>query len=108
MKTSYHKLAGMLVALGAGAALFSGCGTPSGYKQADKTGAGIAEFRESIIKAKTSVDNTVKSLNDIAVTADTNPRKAYEQFSENVNRLESDSAKAKKSAAATPAHRATP
>jgi hypothetical protein len=38
-------LAAVLMLCAGSAALFTGCGTTSGYKQADKTGAGIAEFR---------------------------------------------------------------
>ena len=41
----------MMAVMAAGAALlFSGCGTTKGYKQADKTGAGIAEFRDEIAR----------------------------------------------------------
>lgn len=96
-KNSLKQTVTLALLVGAATWLLTGCGTTAGYKKADKTGADIAQFREDIVRAKTSVDNTVKSLNEIAVTADTNPRKAYEQFSENVNRLEADSARAKKS-----------
>jgi hypothetical protein len=98
MKSSYHKEAGLLIALVAGATLFSGCGTTSGYKQADKTGAGIAEFREEIVKGKTAIDATMKSLGDIAATANTNPRKAFEQYTKDVNNLESTAATIRKRA----------
>lgn len=94
--SSLKQITTLALLAGATTWLLTGCGTTAGYKKADRTGAGIAEFRKEIVKAKTSVDNTVKSLNEVAVTADTNPRKAYEQFSENVNRLDSESAKAKK------------
>ncbi len=79
------------------AVLFPGCAT-SGYQQADKTGAGIAKFREEITKAKLAVDDTVKSLGQVAVTANTNPRDAFKQFSKSLANLESTSAKAKKQA----------
>jgi hypothetical protein len=98
MKTTFHKVAGMLIALGAGAALFSGCGTTSGYKQADKTGAGIAEFREEIVNGKKAIDATMKSLGDIAASANTNPRKAFEQYTKDVADLESTAAKIRKRA----------
>jgi len=74
----------------------TGCGTTSGYKQADKTGAGIAEFRDEIVNGKNAVDATMKSLSTIAATANTDPRKAYEQFSKDVANLESTSAKIRK------------
>jgi hypothetical protein len=78
------------------AILAAGCGTTSGYKQADKTGAGIAEFRTEIVNAKQAIDNTVKALDQVAVSANTNPRKAYEQFSKSLANLESVAAKATK------------
>jgi hypothetical protein len=76
--------------------LFTGCGTSAGYKQADKTGQGMAEFREEIVKGKKAIDGTMASLNQIEVTAVTNPRKAYEQFCKSVSNLDSVAAKAKK------------
>ncbi len=78
------------------AALFTGCGTTSGYKQADKTGAGIAEFRDEIVNGKKAIDETVKSLDQIVVTATTDPRKAFEQYSKSVANLESAANKARK------------
>jgi len=76
-------------------ALFTGCGTTAGYKQADKTGAGIAEFREEIVNTSAAVNETVKALDEVAATANTNPRQAFEGFSKSVTRLASVSAKAK-------------
>jgi len=81
-----------------GLSLLSGCGTTANYKQADKTGAGIAEFRDEIVNSKKAVDATVKALDQIAVTANTNPRGAFEQYSKAVNNLESEAAKARKRA----------
>lgn len=77
-------------------ALLIGCGTTAGYKQADKTGAGIAEFREEIVNANAAVNDTVKTLDQVAATANTNPRDAFKQFSKSVANLESTAAKAKK------------
>jgi len=86
-----------LAALTAGAvALFSGCGTTSGYKQADKAGAGIAEFRDEIVNGKKAVDATMKSLSDVAATANTDPRKAFEQYAKDVSKLESTAAAVRK------------
>lgn len=90
MKNKKQSKALVLVALTAGAAwLLTGCGTTSGYKQADKTGAGIAEFRDEIVKGKNSIDATMTALGSIATTANTNPRKAFEQYSKDVANLES-------------------
>jgi hypothetical protein len=89
-------LVSLACALGGAALLMTACGTTSGYKQADKTGAGIAEFRDEIVKGKKAVDATMKSLSTIAATATTNPRKAYEQFSKDVANLESTAAQIRK------------
>jgi len=88
----------LAIATIAAAALFTGCGTTSGYKQADKTGEGIAEFRDEITNGKKAIDATMKSLGDIAVSANTDPRKAFEQFSKDVANLESTAAKIRKRA----------
>ena len=79
-------------------ACLAGCAT-SGYQQADKTGASIAQFRKEITAAKLAVDDTVKSLGQVAVAADTNPRPAFQQFSKSLASLESTSAQVKKRAA---------
>ena len=78
--------------------LFTGCGTTAGYKQADKTGAGIAEFREEIVKGKTAIDNTMTALNQIAASANTDPRKAYEQYIKRLGDLNSAADRVKKRA----------
>ena len=49
-------------------------------------------------KASAAVDDTVKSLDLVAATADTNPREAFAAFSKSLSNLESTSAKAKKEA----------
>jgi len=77
----------------AAAALFAGCGTTSGYKKADKTGEGIAEFRGEIVNGKKAIDATMKSLDQIAASATTDPRKAFEQFAKSVANLESTAGK---------------
>src|SRR5882757_5314210 len=78
------------------AALLAGCGTTSGYKQADKTGEGIAEFRAEILNGQKAIDATMTSLSDVAASATTNPRKAFETFSKNVENLDSTANKVKK------------
>jgi len=83
--------------IGFGAAfLLAGCGTTAGYKQADKTGAGIAAYRAEVVNLKLAVDETMRSMNQIELSANTNPRKAFEQFSRNISALDSASAKADK------------
>jgi uncharacterized phage infection (PIP) family protein YhgE len=98
MKTTQLKSI-VLAAITATAALaITGCVTTgsSGYKQADKTGKGMAEFRDEVVKAQTAINNTVASLDAVAQTAATDPRKSYEQFSKNVDQLESAAAKLSK------------
>lgn len=75
--------------------LLTGCST-TGFQQADKTGAGIAEFRKDITAAKTAVDETVKALGQVAVTANTDPRPAYQQYVKSLANLESAADRAKK------------
>jgi uncharacterized phage infection (PIP) family protein YhgE len=72
-----------------GAAAFTGCGTTAGYKQVDRTGEGIADFRTEIVNGSKAIDATVKALNDIATSATTDPRKAFEAYSKSVDKLES-------------------
>ena len=74
-----------LAALGTGTGLLlGGCATTSGYKQADKTGEGIAQYRDEVVNVKKAVDGTLKSMDQVEVTADTNPRKAFERFAKSV------------------------
>jgi len=80
----------------AAAALLAGCGTTSGYKQADKTGEGIAEFRAEIVNSKKAIDETMKSLDQIVESATSDPRKAFEHYTKSVANLESAAAKARK------------
>jgi|CZKM01.1.fsa_nt_gi hypothetical protein len=80
----------------AAAVLMTGCGTTSGYKQADKTGAGIAEFRDEIIKGKIAIDSTMTALDQIAASANTDPRKPFEGYSKALGNLESTANKVKK------------
>ena len=96
MKIEHIKWTTLAVAAIAAATCFTGCSTTAGYQRADKTGAGIAEFRAEVIKAKQAVDETVTALGQVAVTADTNPRAAFQQFSKSLANLETASAKAQK------------
>jgi hypothetical protein len=88
-----------LTSIMVGAALFlTACGTTKGYKGADKTGAGIAEFRDEITKGKTAIDATMKSLGAVATSATTDPRKAFDQFTKDLAHLESTAEKIRKRA----------
>lgn len=98
MKTEQVNRVSLILTTFAAAALLSGCGTTSGYQHADKTGEGIAEFRAEITNGKKAVDNTMKGLDAIALSATTDPRKAFEQYSKAVPNLESVAEKARKRA----------
>ena len=74
----------------------TGCAATAGYKRAEKTGKDIADFREEIVNAAAAINATVKALDDVAATADTNPRKAFAAFSKSVDKLESAADKARK------------
>ena len=99
MKNKYIQLVTLAATTVAASILITGCGTTSGYKQADKTGEGVAEFRQEIVNGKTAIDNTMKALGQIEATANTNPRKAFEQYSKSLANLESVAANARKRAA---------
>ena len=70
----------------------------AGYKQADKTGASIAEFRDEIVNVKKEVDAAVAALDKVVTTATTDPRKAFKDFDKAVPAVDSAAQKAKKRA----------
>lgn len=87
-----------LLTVVASVALLSGCAT-SGYKNADKTGEGIAEFREEVVNVKKAVDGAMSNLSQTAADAATDPRKAFEKFSKSVDQVDNARVKAGKRAA---------
>jgi len=98
MKTKHIKAGVLSVAALAAALAISGCsmmGSSAGYKKADKTGEGIADFGKEVLNAKIAVDNTLKALDQIAVTASSDPRAAFENYSKTVAKLESTANKAR-------------
>jgi hypothetical protein len=98
MKTNQWKTALTIALAATCSAMALNSHGAAGYKRADKTGAGIAEFSEEILNGKTSIDATMKALGDVAATANSDPRKAFEQFSKEVPRLESAAAAIRKRA----------
>jgi hypothetical protein len=68
----------------------------AGYKQADKTGESIAEFRDEILNVKKEVDATMVALDKIVATAASDPRKAFKEFDKAVPQIDSAAKKAKK------------
>jgi uncharacterized protein YhaN len=93
MKNPFHLKTTLPMAVAA--LLLAGCAS-AGYKQAEKTGAGIAEYREEIFKGKQAIDATMQSLSQVAATANTDPRAAYQQYRKDLANLESATAKVRK------------
>jgi len=84
-----------ILAIGVAALFVAGCST-TGYQQAEKTGAGITEFREEINQGKQAIDATMQSLGQIAATANTDPRAAFQQYKKDLANLESVTARVRK------------
>jgi len=81
------------------ATLVSGCASSKGYKQADKTGEGIANFHKEVVNLKKAVDGSMVSLTQITETAAADPRKAFEAFAKSVDKVEEARARVSKRAA---------
>ncbi len=95
MKETALKQTLALIAIAGTACLLAGCKSAN-YKQADKTGEGIATYRAEILNGKKAIDQTMTSLDQVSTTAATDPRKAYEQYSKSVANLESTANKVRK------------
>jgi hypothetical protein len=67
----------------------AGCGTTYPYKQADKTGESITTLRTDVAKIKTAVDGSIKALDALEASANTNPRKPYDAFAKSVDQVDS-------------------
>ena len=98
MKIKHINSIALAITVLAIAAPFRGFAASSGYKKADKTGAGIAECRDEIVNGKKAIDASMKSLSAIAATANTDPRKAFKQYTKDLDKLESTAAKIRKRA----------
>jgi predicted nucleic acid-binding Zn-ribbon protein len=101
MNTLLNRIASLMALAVTTAVLATGCSSTgsSNYKKADKTGAGIAKFRDEIVVGKNAIAATMTSLGNVAESADTDPRKAFEQFKKDVANLESTAADIRKRAA---------
>jgi hypothetical protein len=101
MKTITSRLTWAALALAATQLLVPSSATAAaGYKNADKTGAGIAEFRDEILNVKKEADATRVALDRVVASATTDPRKAFKDFDKAVPRLDAAAAKTKKRAEA--------
>ena len=95
MRTITLTLTGLVTAW-----VLAGCASSSGYKQADKTGQGIADFHQELVNLKKAVDGTLGLLDQTTETAATDPRKAFEAFSKSIDKVEGARAKSDKRASA--------
>lgn len=93
-KTAFTTTLALALTIGGGC-LLVGCKSAN-YKQADKTGEGIATFRAEVLNGKKAIDQTMAALDQVAASAATDPRKAYEQYSKSVANLESTANKVRK------------
>jgi len=84
--------------IAATALLLASC-TTTGYQQAEKTGAGIGEFRAEVNRGKQAIDATMQSLGQIAATANTDPRPAFNQYKKDLTNLELATARVRKRSA---------
>ena len=64
-----------------------GCGG-SGYKKADRSSSHIEEFRKELLAAKSQIGTMMDAVNQVASTADSDPRPAYETFTKELKNTE--------------------
>lgn len=74
MKTKYVQLVSLAVSTLAATVLPSTNAAAAGYKQADKTGKSIAEFRDDIVSIKKQVDASLAALDKVITQATVAPR----------------------------------
>jgi hypothetical protein len=80
--------------LASAALVVNGCKT-TGYKQADKTGEGISNFRDEVINVQKAVADSLVALDQLVAQAATDPREAFKNFAKAVGDVESAAKKAK-------------
>jgi hypothetical protein len=80
------------------AVLVAGCGSTSGYNQADKTGEAINTLRNDIVNIKSSVDESLKALGAVEASASTDPRKPFDVFARSVDKVDAAGKTAEKDA----------
>jgi hypothetical protein len=99
MKTKYLQFVTLAASTVAATVLLSLDATAAdGYKQADKTGKYIAEFRDDIVSIKNEVDASLAALDKVSEQATVDPRKAFKDFDKSVPRVDSAAMTAKKHA----------
>jgi hypothetical protein len=86
----------LTAAIGAALLLGSFATHAAGYKDADKTGASIAEFRDDIVSIKKAVDATMSALDKVVTQAAVDPRKAFKEFDKSVPKIDKAVATARK------------
>jgi hypothetical protein len=99
MNMEFPRLRGViLVGLLLGLPVLYGCKSTNNYQQADRTGTRIRDLRKDVVAIHTAVVDTGAALDQVVQTANTDPRKAFKEFSKTVGRLEDADARAKKRA----------
>ena len=98
MKIKYLQLVSIAVSTLAATVFLGTDAAAAGYKQADKTGKSIAEFRDDIVSIKKEVDASLAALDKVIAQATVDPRKPFKEFDKSVPRVDSAAATAKKHA----------
>ena len=68
-----------------------GCATPETGPNAPTPRADFIEYRQIVVQSMALMDATLRSLDEISVQANRDPRPAYDAFAKAVHRLEVDS-----------------
>lgn len=97
MKTNMNKLHRVVVTAAA-VTLLAGCATGPSYKQAEKTGTDVDQFRAEVAKASQAVGASTATLDQLVQNADTNPHKGFEALSKAVGSVDDTAAKFKQRA----------
>jgi hypothetical protein len=73
-------VAGLCLAL-LGAVILTGCSTGRAYQKADSATGQMEALKTELLAVKDRTEKIAPALNQLAATADSNPRSAYEKFS---------------------------
>ncbi|GEM_PF-2473973 len=68
--------------------LFTGCSTTKGIKTSESAVSSMGDIESLLKKANQQIIDTMTSLNKIGETVKTDPKRAYKDFSSNVDSLE--------------------
>ncbi len=97
MKTNMNRLHRTVVTATV-AALLAGCATSPGYKQAEKAGTNVDQFRTEVGTTSQAVGGSITALDQVLQNAGSDPHKAFASLSKAVGSLDDAAAKFKKRA----------